>query len=76
MMGNAFAHVEDRARQENYYRTKCEELDKNLKILIEQLSTNSVGNALEENLKNLSGEKHQRIQAFVEKEKQYMILIL
>lgn len=75
LMDNAYVYAspEERVRQENHYRIKCEELDKNLKILIEQLSRNSVGNALEENLKNLSGEKHRRIQAFVEKEKQTMI---
>lgn len=64
---------EERAERERQFLAECAQVDQNLSTLQEQLSRAAVAAALESHLKNVSGEKHNSIKAYVEGEKELHI---
>ena len=71
VLEKSYTYVPDgeRADREREFLAECAEVDRNLGTLQEQLSRAAVAAALESHLKNVSGERHNVIKAYVQKEK-------
>ncbi|MCH9627195.1 MAG: hypothetical protein S4CHLAM2_08300 [Chlamydiales bacterium] len=66
----AFTPPGKRERLEAQYRADCSQADHDINSLLEQLSQVAIKGAIQDHLKNASAEKHERIKAFVEKQKE------